>query len=450
MKKILSVILILILTIQIPSALGIELNNFKPAVLEVKTNPEILEMLEEVNETILYYYLNELVEIGSRFTGSDNCEEAAEYILEEFQKMGLDAYIDDWKFVRRRCRNVVATLNGSDPNSDAVFIICAHYDTITDPYILNQGNYSPGANDDGSGVASILAIAKTMSKYSFNHTVKFIAFSGEEIGLYGSLDYARKAYDKNENIVMVINLDTIGRTGVEKSGEKVKLYVPDRSIWFRDFSINISEQYKEHVDLDIHPVPNFPGCDHSPFLSYGYDGVMFVQYEPGNFTIMHTPEDTIEKINFTYLTKVARLTLIVTAEVANKPIDLQVRIVAPKERYVYLYRRPVFHIPNFNTWRLGNDGLTYNFGLLFITLNITSDEEIDNVIFTVDRESYVYRRTENPMEWMIKGMYKPLIGKHTVGVYVYSESGDVAYDEMDIFFFTLSFNMLRLFPWRQD
>ena len=112
-----------------------------------RIDAEIVDMLEEVNESILYHYLENLVEIGPRFTGSENCKKAAEYINDEFKNMGLDSFIQSWTYLRRKCQNVVATLNGSDSESDAVIILSAHYDTVKN---------TPGANDDGSGVAAIL------------------------------------------------------------------------------------------------------------------------------------------------------------------------------------------------------------------------------------------------------------------------------------------------------
>ena len=66
---------------------------------------------------------------------------------------------------------------GKNISSEAIYVVSAHYD-------CSEG--SMGANDDGSGVAGMLAIADILSKYSFNHTIQFIAFSGEEVGTLGS------------------------------------------------------------------------------------------------------------------------------------------------------------------------------------------------------------------------------------------------------------------------
>ena len=156
---------------------------------------EIIEMINQVDESLVFYYLDNLLRFAPRYTGTIECTLAGQYIYEEFEEMGLDVEFHEWKCGGYHSRDIVATLNGNDPTSDAVFIINAHYDTIPT---------SPGANDDGSGVAAVLAAAKVMSQYSFNHTIRFIAHSGEEVGTYGSFTYAREAYYKGDNIVAVL------------------------------------------------------------------------------------------------------------------------------------------------------------------------------------------------------------------------------------------------------
>ena len=389
---------------------------------------DIIDMINQINQSLIHHYLKGLVDIGSRYTGSDNCKKAANYIFDEFKKIGLDAKIEPWSYVRYKCQNVVATLNGTDSSSDAIFVLCAHYDTIGD---------SPGANDDGSGIAAMLSIANISSKYSFNHTIRFIATSGEEVGLYGSNDCARKSYKREENIVAVLNIDTIGNT--TKKGENVVyLLKPDRSEWISSIIKDLSRTYMQYFDLSVLPVGN-RGNDHKSFLNYGYDAVQFVQLARGNYPL-HTPQDTIEKINYNYLIKVTKLVLTTTVELANKPIDVQVRIVTPKEGYLYLFDRPIFRQPKINIFGKKVRGMTYVLGRTTARINITTKEEINSVSFCIDGiSSFPGFLQEPPYEWKIKMSSKifPLMGKHKLGVYVSTSSGKTAYDEMDIFVCTL-------------
>lgn len=115
--------------------------------MELKTADyvDVIDMINQVNESLLSYYLEDLVEIGPWFVGSENCSEAALYLYYEFRKLGLDVQIEPWKFPRCSCQNVVATLKGTDRSSDAVVVVCAHYDTISHP---KPYGISPGALDD--------------------------------------------------------------------------------------------------------------------------------------------------------------------------------------------------------------------------------------------------------------------------------------------------------------
>jgi hypothetical protein len=430
-KKFVGFLVCLMLIIPIQSVLGAPNNLSMIKSIEPNENndrPDIVELITQVNESLVSSYLEGLVNFGPRFTGSENCRKAAEYVYEEFKKLGLDVYIDQWRFIRYKCQNVIATLNGTDPSSDAIFLLCAHIDTIED---------SPGANDDGSGIAAMLTIANICSKYSFNHTIRFIATSGEENGLYGSHDYARKLYQRNENIVAVINIDTIGNT-TEKGGDVVYILKPDRSEWVSSFIKETSQSYYEHINLSVLSIDN-RGNDHQSFINYGYDAVQFVQLARGNYPL-HTPKDTIEKVNYTYLVKVIKLILATTIKLANKPIDLQVRIVTPKEGYLYLFNWPILHQSKINILGKKARGLTYIIGRTTARINITTKEDINSVAYCIDGIStFPGFHQGSPYEWTIKisGKIFPSIGKHTLSVYVCTDNGKTAYDEMDIFVFTL-------------
>ncbi len=392
------------------------------------TKKDVIDLINQVDQSLISYYLEGLLQFGPRYTGSENCKKSAEYIHNEFEKLGLDSYIDQWRYLRHKCQNVIATLNGTDPSSDAVFLLCAHFDTI--------GN-SPGANDDGSGIATMLTIANICSKFSFNYTICFLAVSGEEVGLYGSHNYARKIYEKNENIVAVLNIDTIGNTTIE--GENViYLLRPQRAIWLSLFIEEIGQKYFEHIQLSVLPVDNRKN-DHYSFLNYGYDAIQFVQLARGDYPY-HTPEDTIEKINYVFLIKVTKLILAVTVELADKPIDVQVRILTPFEDIFYLFNRPIFKKSEFFIGSRESRGSTLILGRAKARVNITTNEKIVSVGYSIDGIfTFDGFFQKPPYEWMIQissNKILPLKGKHTLGVYVSTESGKTAYDEMDIAVFS--------------
>lgn len=391
---------------------------------ETSVDIDFLDMIQQVDEDLVSYYLTSLLSYSPRYTGTLKCELAGDYIFNEFEKMGLFVEFHDWSFDGYSSRNVIATLNGTDPSSDAVFIIGAHYDTT-------EG--SQGADDDGSGVAGVMAIASVCSNYSFNHTIRFICYSGEEVGTYGSFSYARDAYARGDNIVAVLNLDMIGVANSVYGGKIIRFSHEKRSTWIAEFASQISEKYIDILDMTVEDLPNYRGHDAQPFLDYGYDGVWIHHHD--SYPHANTPNDTIGFINFTYLAKASRFMLAVLAEIANKPIELQVVLKKPHEGTIYLFNRsiPVSFAKYFFT-RLR--GTTIIFGKTTAIAEVKSNEEIKFVVFCLDN-NFVYWDSDPPYEWDFSSRFYLLFGRYTLRVYAYTMSGNYATDEMDITIFSL-------------
>lgn len=391
---------------------------------------KIIKMINQVKRDSVYKYLSELVDIGVKPTRSENCDRAAVYIYNKFKEMGLDVEYQEWKYPLLKGKNVIATLPGKDVESDAVFIVCAHYDTWKN---------TVGANDDASGIAAMLMVAEIMSKYSFNHTFRFIALSGHEsppFYTYGSTAYVRKAYRADENIVGVLNLDMIGNTS--KEGNVFQLHGTIRSEWLINFVNKINEKYYDLFDVKIENFRSKPGADESSFITYGYDAVLIIQsnfWEPPN----HEPGDDISTINFDSLTNVTKMILACAVNLADKRIDLQVRITKPKEDYVYFFDRPVFRAPGLlNFKRFGLRSMTYIVGGITVKLDIRTDDEIKNVYFFLD-DKITYKNvvSEPPFEFKIekrKSLKDVIRGKHKIGVKVFTYSGLTAVDEIEVLF----------------
>lgn len=387
----------------------------------------IIEMIQQINESMLFSYHHGLMKFGIRYTGTVNCSLAAQYIYDSFQAMGLPVEFQEWKYGGFTSKNVVATLNGTDTNSTAEYILCGHYDTVA---------AGPGADDDGSGTAAVLAIASVLSQYHFNHTIKFITFSGEEVGAYGSFTYARDASYRGDNIVAVLNMDMIGYANTTEGGRILRFFPPLRSQWVADYATTIAEKYNDILNMSIATYPSYPGDDSQSFVDYGYDGV-WIAHQDG-YPYGHTANDTADHLNWTYYTKATKLMLAITAEIAQRPIDIQVVFRRPYEGYVYLFAHPLMQTPFAKKWYEGLRGKTIIIGGRTIaSAEVYSSEPIKYVIFCVDGQFMVWD-TQPPYEWQIQGMFFPLLGSHTIEVYAYTTSGKVASDEMDIFIISLS------------
>jgi hypothetical protein len=385
----------------------------------------IFNLINSVNESRILYFYQGLLSFGVRYTGTTNCSMAGDWIYNEFEKMGLNVEFHEWSFEKFQGKNIVATIPGNNNSSNAIMIICAHYDTVKN---------SPGANDDGSGVVAVLSIAEILSKYSFNNTIKFITFSGEEVGTYGSFNYAREAYNKKDNIFAVLNLDIIGYAETSEGGKILRFFHEEPSTWIAEFAQQISQKYIDIIDLSIESLPNYPGADNQAFVDYGYDGVWIAQHDPN--WVGHSENDTLEHINITYQIKVTKLMLAILTELGIKSIDIQVILRAPLEGMGYFKDIPLIELsfPKLYFQRLR--GITIALGKPTAKADVFCKEKIKYVIFTID-DMFIFWDDTPPFEWKIHARAYPLIGRHTLKVIAYSETNKVDSDQMDIIFFTL-------------
>ena len=226
-------------------------------------------------------------------------------------------------------RNVVATLPPrSNSTSKRIFIICAHYDTqaIRDPNWNPLSSTAPGANNNGTGVAAMLEIASLLSRYEYDHELRFVAFGGEELGFLGSRQYVRNASAikinddtdtafAREKIIAVFNLDMFG---FNWKSDLVEIVTNNDSSWISraliianrwyDIGLKIRRSQDEFVDIS----------SHKPFWDGGYNAVTLTEsstpwrdsqnYNANPF--YHTAADTADKVNFRLVKKVTQLVLV--------------------------------------------------------------------------------------------------------------------------------------------
>jgi Zn-dependent M28 family amino/carboxypeptidase len=214
-------------------------------------------------------YLENLTAFGTRFTGTPSCYDAGTYLYTEFQNMGLAVRYQDWNNGGYQDRNIEATLPGVDETSDEIYIIFGHFDTVSN---------CPGADDDASGVAAVLTAAYLLSQYSFNHTIRFVAFSGEEQWMLGSYRYVEEAVQNGDNIAAVLNDDMIGYALTQDQGSKIKIYDNGDPRWVTNFTINISQIYYDDIQLTAIPSGS-TASDQLYFWEAGFEGIFYHEYK---------------------------------------------------------------------------------------------------------------------------------------------------------------------------
>ena len=270
----------------------------------------VIDILEQVDESIFLRYEENLTANGPRPTGSASCIAAADYMYDQFQSMGLAVRYVPWSNGGYDSDNVEATLNGTDTTSDDIYIICAHYDTVS---------AGPGADDDTSGTAAVLIAASIMSHYQFNHTIKFVAFSGEEQGLLGSAVYAADVAAQGWDIIGVLNCDMISYAITSSDGNNLIVFEDDASEWLYSYTAAINTLYADYIQLTLEQGGWTWGSDHNSFWDQGYSALFYFEYTETPY--YHSAQDTIAHINASYAVKNMRLIFATLAELAGSGLS---------------------------------------------------------------------------------------------------------------------------------
>jgi hypothetical protein len=286
-------------------------------------------LTSEVSKDSLRQTLTHLTTYPTRNTNTPELEKAAEWVASEFKKIpGLRVELMryDVKKGRRVVADksvvqVVATLPGE---SDKKVIVGGHLDTINltgDPLTA----IAPGINDDGSGVALTLECARILSQKRWRNTLVFVAFSGEEQGLFGSGALAERAQKESWKIEAMLNNDTVGASqgpGKLKDKKRVRLYSEESTDHnSRELARFIEWETRGKVKgfspwLVFRKDRFQRGGDHTPFNIKGFNAVRFVEAIE-YLTHQHTEKDTLEGIDFDYLANVVRLNLISLSSFAS-------------------------------------------------------------------------------------------------------------------------------------
>jgi hypothetical protein len=176
---------------------------------------------------------------------------------------------------------------------------------------------APGADDNASGTAAVMEAARIFANQSFDFTVKFICFSAEEWGLYGSEDYALEARQRGEDIIAVINLDMIAYT--DSFSEDLDIISNQTSEWLADRFISSTIAYTT-LDISKTVNSNFIWSDHSPFWDSGYSAILGIEDIFISNPYYHTINDTIDTLNLDFTNEVVKASLATAADLAQ-PVD---------------------------------------------------------------------------------------------------------------------------------
>lgn len=261
------------------------------------------------------------VEIGERnvLNRPHELARAADWIEAEFVEAGYTANRQEYEVSGCKCCNLEVEITGTTQPEEIV-IVGAHYDTVPG---------TPGANDNTSGVAAMLALVRRFSNRRANRTLRFVAFVNEEqpyahTEKMGSRVYTRRCRERGENVVAMMCLETLGyyddTRGSQKYPQPFGLLYPSKGN-FIAFVGNVrsralvrkmvgafrrGERFPSEGAAVPESVPRIGDSDHKSFWREGYPAVMVTDTANFRYPYYHEPEDTIDKIDFDRLARVVR------------------------------------------------------------------------------------------------------------------------------------------------
>jgi hypothetical protein len=336
-------------------------------------NPEISQLVKQVNADSLKKYTEVLASFKSRHTLNQDAKDgmiaAQNYVKAKFSEFSsnsngrLTSMIDEFVVPGDGRRivtdatvaNVVAMLHGTNNKQDPRMILVSGHLDSRNKDVMDATGASPGANDDGSGVALVLELARILSQTEFPATLVFVAFTGEEQGLKGATYLADKAKEMSWKIEAVLNNDIVGNSTSSETNisnntvmrvfsETIPLAEDERGANIRR-SINsdndspsrqlaryikeVGERYVDQMEVKlIYRNDRFlRGGDQTPFMKNGFTAVRMSEM---NENFLHQHEnvrvengvqygDLPEFMDFEYLRKVAAVNLASAASLANAP-----------------------------------------------------------------------------------------------------------------------------------
>lgn len=340
----------------------------------INRDPQIEALVSQISSDSLKKFDEKLVSFGTRSTLSTTTDSkrgigaSRLWVLSKFQEFAkssegrMTAVLDTFTLQPDGRRidktiamaNVMATLKGTDPNDDRVFMVSGHIDSrVTD--VMNRESDAPGANDDGSGTVAVIELARVMAKSKFPATIIFVVVSGEEQGLLGANYLAEKALKQNWNLEALLNNDIMGSNNsnetniidntrlrifseglpafeMDKKVGAIRQYGVENDGKARQLARYVKETGERYVDnLEIVMIYRndrfLRGGDHTPFVNRGFAAVRLSEMNE-NFLHQHQDlktekgieyGDLIKFMDFEYLRKNTCVNLASLANLAKSP-----------------------------------------------------------------------------------------------------------------------------------
>jgi len=257
-----------------------------------------------------------LADYHTRLSSSRDYRKASKWARLQFKAMGHKTEFQEFALPSgERCRNVIAKKEGMSANPDLILVV-GHLDSINEAD-CDPGARAPGADDNASGSAAVLEIARVLRRHNSEHDVHFILFGGEEQGLRGSSYYVDElCAQEKERIKAVINMDMIGSSNL--TPPVILIEGSDAEPEFKELVDQLAESAATYSDpvLNVNVLKSFDyaDSDHEPFLDNGIPAALTIEGGDTCNLHIHTINDTTDKIFVDFAMEVMKANLAFVAQ----------------------------------------------------------------------------------------------------------------------------------------
>lgn len=288
-------------------------------ITDVSAAEDDESLVSSVSGSMMMETVQALEAFGSREFHLDSSREAAEFLYDRFDSLGMSVELQHFVVGDAQVSNVVATIEGHHDEAGA-YLFGAHYDSENSAVynLLSAEQLSaPGADDDASGVAAVLEMARVLSGSHFPATVKFVMFGAEEYGYdnsggtNGSEYFVAQEVEAGQTYVGTAVLDMIGyRTGPQN---RASLILNQDGCVLEQSTVDAVDTFGIDLDLDVYRLAGITYSDHASFWSAGIPSMLVIQeldfqYYPVN-PYYHTSDDTSSTLSTEQLEAVTKALL---------------------------------------------------------------------------------------------------------------------------------------------
>lgn len=285
-------------------------------------DPRIQKLVDQVDSATLMQHVQSLCDIGPRFVKDEEAtDKSIAYLREQLEPLGYEILEEEWPVSDFKVRNLFASKKG-ESFPDRVIEVSAHYDSV---------RTSPGADDNASGVAGLLEVARLIADQKLEHTVRFCFFGGEEIGLVGSSLHVDNIGEHEGEVIGLINLEMIGYATDEPGTQETPIRIPliasppetgNFIIVIGNFGSGFvgnifegaADRYVPELEyFSLNRIGGFFGdaarSDHSQYWVAGIPAIMLADTANFRNPHYHQPTDVPETLNAEFMARVTKASL---------------------------------------------------------------------------------------------------------------------------------------------